>query len=104
MVTESDIYIAILNQRRTTPDYASQEGKRGLSEELATPEHSHDEIKVEMRSMREHGQVEYESVAGREDHLEFKFFLTKWGERAMAPLADLGQAQKQVLLDNSYLQ
>ena|SRR5215216_4844820 len=91
-VTESDIYLAILSQRGKTRDYAKLHGTPGQSEDLITPDFSHDDIKAQLRSLRERGLVENEGIVGREEHLEFKFFLTSSGEEAMAPLEDLGRA------------
>jgi hypothetical protein len=93
IVTESDIYFAILRQRINTPDYAKLHGTPGRSEDLVTQDHSHDDIKVQLRAMKELGRVEFKGVPGREENLEFnELFLSSWGEERMAPLADLGQA------------
>ena len=93
IVTKSDIYLAVLKQRGKTPDYAKLGGTPGRSEDLVNPDHSHDDIKVQLREMKANGKIDTpDGVPGREDNIEFKFFLTSWGEEAMAPLADLGRA------------
>jgi len=93
IVTESDIYFAILNKRDRTPDYAKLGGTPGYSEDLVTPDHSHDDIKVTLREIAGSGKIDTpEGIPGREENVGFKFFLTSWGEEAMAPLADLGRA------------